>query len=118
MVIYILVTMLSCLTSAGDSTVRCGNGTWVCRLCYVQIPVGGLGISSIGEEDLSHGRSFSKHLCKGFQIRLLDLDAFFSTMIGSNVGLSVITGVTIVVSTSSSGSARMLLLAVRTVHLL
>ena len=51
-------------------------------------------------------------------MKLLDLDAFFSTMIGSNVGLSVITGVTIVVSTSSSGSARMLLLAVRTVHLL
>jgi hypothetical protein len=69
-----MVTMISCLTrlresgyiyppsdvelsiSAGDSTIRCGNGTWVCRLCYVQISVGGLGISSIDEEDLSHGR--------------------------------------------------------------
>jgi hypothetical protein len=39
-------------------------------------------------------------------------------VIGSNVRLSVITGVTIIVSTSSSGSARMLSLAVRTVHLL
>jgi hypothetical protein len=39
-------------------------------------------------------------------------------VIGSNVRLSVITGVTIIVNTSSSGSARMLSLAVRTVHLL
>jgi hypothetical protein len=56
LVVYIVVAMLDCLMSAGDSTVCCGNGTWVYRLCYVQIPVGGLGISFIGEEDLSHGR--------------------------------------------------------------